>query len=346
MAVRCRSNIGVRAACIALSLAGLAGTAAAETVARLLFIDPSGNSRGMTVDVTGHLVNLQTASTASLASLSTLVSTPSGFVGYSANGGGALFRMDAEGDLSSTTHVGFSPGWASLTPLGNSVFFYAPSLPGHPTPAGALVSINPDLSTTQTDTLTSLATWTAVATTDDSYVLYNSATGRAATMMIDAQQKLIQTDSETLLTGAQLLGSSGDVLMPYNSATGRYQIVDVDVQGDLLVQALGTISKGYRNVVSSNGFLLYYTPGAGTTRIGYIDRTPATCCRFVTTQTSTQSAGWTNIVAAGQYVFFYSATTAQLFVATITPSGKLTPIDTTTLVVNTPPFTLVAAIAR
>jgi hypothetical protein len=167
-------------------------------------------------------------------------------------------------------------------------------------------------------------------------------------MMVDAQQKLIQTDSAQLLTGALLLGSSGDVLMPYNSTTGRYEIVDVDVQGTLLVEALGTTSKGYRNVISSNGFLLYYNPGTGATRIGYIDRTPATCCRFVTTQTSTQTAGWTNIVAAGEYVFFYNATSAQLFVATITSGGKLVPIDSTTLIVNVGavPFTLVAALAK
>jgi hypothetical protein len=338
----------LRIAFAAFSIPGLLGAAPAmaENVARLLFVDPSGNYRGMTVDVTGHLVNLQSGLNDNLASLTTLVSTPSGFVGYSASGGGTLFRMDPEGDLSGATHVGFSAGWASLIPLGNSIFFYGTHIAGEPTPVGALVSINPDLSTTQTDTLTGLAQWTQVATTDDSYVLYNSTTGIAAAMIIVAQQKLIQTDSEPLMTGANLLGSSGDVLMPYNKKTGDYQIVDVDVQGGLVVEASGSIAKGYGNVASSNGFLLYYNPGSGSTRIGYIDRTPATCCRFVTTQTSTQTPGWTNVLAAGQYVFFYSTSTAQLLVATIAAGGKLVPIDSTTLVANTPPFTLVAAIAR
>lgn len=301
----------------------------AQSVGRLLFLNEESNNGGNLlggVDEQGTFHVFGSGTQPGLAHQVITAVTGSGILCYdSINGGGSFVQLDGTGLPRFNTGIGLSAGWYTVTALGNHLFFYDAK---H---TGAIVAVNPDGSTTQTQTVTNLSPWTDIPATDNYLVFYNRTNGALATAAISNIERLAQTSTGSTIVNATLFASVGDDLMMYDPGTGNYAILQILYNGSrtdaVSAAATGVLPKGFNAVLRHDRALLFYNGESGASLIGTLSQSGPGLASWKKTQSLKLLAGWTSMTSAGQFLVFYNQLSGALSVGYINDAGKWTQTD-------------------
>lgn len=305
----------------ALTLAGMAISANAQSRGRLLFVNSNnGNFQTGGVDVGGYYHAAEAnQNNPRLIGTTKLIETDSGILAYALNAGTTTtFLLDSLGSLFNETETKFDSDWFIITGIGNYLFFT------NGTGSGAIVYISPNGTIHQTLSSTTLSAWSQVVATDNYLFFYNRTTGAFADGIITADGgTFFQEDGGTgVPTGFTLIASVGDNLLLYNAFTGAYETAGIYFVGNgkdfFDKRSSGTLPLNYAQAVSLDGRLLLYNSTNGATLIGNFSTTGI----LVVTE-KVKKPGWTNVVASGEYLLFYNASSGAYEVDTIGTNGHI-----------------------
>jgi hypothetical protein len=313
-----------------LALVGAAAPADAQSRGRLLFLDSTtGDFQTGSVDVAGYYHAAETNQSYSrLVGTTKLVATDSGILAYSLNVGTATtLLLDSLGNVYIEATPTFDKDWLTIAAFGNYLFF------NNGSGIGATVALNPNGGITQTWSSTKLSAWSQVTATDNYLFLYNVTTGAYAFGSILADGGIFYQEGSGTggPPGATLIASVGDNLLLYNASTGAYETAGIYFAGgagkDFFdKRSGGTLPLNYAQAAGLDGHILLYNPTNGATLIGNFGKTG----EFVTTENA-MKPGWTNVVAAGEYLLFYSSKSGRYQVYALSTNGHISKVSTGTI---------------
>ncbi len=306
---------------VAMVLASAASVAQAQSIGRLLFLNPStGATLVGGIDQLGQFHKYASGIRTPLIGKSVLVPTADGILAYSPSADGQIVRIDGVGYPTFSNIINLSPGWKQIVSFGDHLFFYNGGN------GGAIVVVNSNGSVLQTQTIPNLSVWSQIIPTNNYLTFYQKNTGNYAVAVISYQEVLVSINYGTIGKSYTLFGAVGDDTMPYDPTTGSYEIDAIKYSGNnsdnISVRSNGKILPGFNSVVESNGYLFWYNILNGRIVIGYIDKTLPTGGVWKQTQSAIASISWSSVLTAGQFILFYNKSSGSLAVGYISPQGQ------------------------
>jgi hypothetical protein len=144
----------------------LTASASPQSVGRLFFNNANtGDHLIADVDQLGHFHPIYWARVSDFVGRNVLVPTADGILAYYVGGGGNIIQLDGRGQPRFGADLTLSYSWQQIVGLGSYLFFYDGQ---H---SGAVVAVNPDGTTSQTDSRTNLSPWWQIVATDNFRVI-------------------------------------------------------------------------------------------------------------------------------------------------------------------------------
>jgi hypothetical protein len=324
------SKAGTCVAALAAVALIVGGTAAhADGPGQVMFINTAtGATEGASIDPFGRLsgvVGNVLENSQGLINKSVFVPTTDGILAYNPVSGGAVAIQQQpflSGIVSGT--IGASAGWVGIAAIDSHMLFIGNGVL-------AVTSLNPNMSTTQTDTETGEPSWTNLLATQTCYMFYNNATGAIAAGETLTNGLYNQDDTGNAgLTRASLFGVTGDLVMIDSPAQGAYKVLALNARANgtifgckIAAGAGGAFPGFFDHVVSIAGSLVWYNSSTGAFITGTLQTPISGIASWKQAATGTIGKGFNQVATAGRYAAFYNTTSGNLLVFGINATGGL-----------------------